>query len=122
MLLKNLRNRAANRAMIQVLERTLDPCVTPARVLLGHPDDQPANLLHHTRTANSLSRIGPLCGDEFTVPRQDRIGRHDGGNLPQDLLAQRLPLSRQSATLVVRETESFPARRELFFENTILFD
>jgi hypothetical protein len=46
----------------------------------------------------------------------------DRRDLAQGLSAQRLPFRRQSATLIVGETHASPARLQLFFEDSILFD
>ena len=108
--------------MIQMLQRALDPRVAPAGVLLGHPDNQLADLLHHTRTTDSLPRIRPLCGDELAVPRQDCVRSYDGSDLPQDLPAKRFPFGSQPAALVIGNMESLPAKLELFFEDAVLLD
>jgi len=90
--------------------RALDPCVAPAGVLFRHPDNQLTDLLDHAGTTYTLSRIGPFRSDEFAVPRQDRIGRYDGRDRPENLPAQRLPFGGQSATLVIGKMQSLPAR------------
>jgi hypothetical protein len=56
------------------------------------------------------------------VPREDRIGRYDGRDRPENLPAQRLPFGGQPTTLIVGEPQAFPARLELLLQNTILFD
>jgi hypothetical protein len=63
MLLQHLGNRAARNAMIQVLQCALDPSIASARIFLGHPDNQLADLLHHAGTTKPLPKIRPLCGD-----------------------------------------------------------
>ena len=122
MFLQHLGDRTPSNAMIQMLELSLYSSVAPARVLLRHPHDQPANLLHDAWTANSLSRVRPLCGDEPAVPREDRVGRHDRGYLVQSLPSQRLSFGGQATTLIVGETQAPPVRLELFFQNAVLFD
>ncbi len=122
MLFQHLGDCAASNPMIQVLQRTLDPCVAPAGVLLGHPDNELADPSHHARTTDSLVGICPLRCDQLAVPGQDRIGRYNRGDLVQDLSAERFPLSCQSSTLVVSETQAPPARLELLLKNTVLFD
>ena len=54
---QHLGDRAASHTMIQMLQRALDPSISPTRVLPCHPDNQPADLLHHAGTADSLTRI-----------------------------------------------------------------
>ena len=56
------------------------------------------------------------------MPGQDRIRRHDGCDLAQDLPAERLPFGRKSATLIIGEAEASTAGLELLLEDPILFD
>ena len=122
MFLQNLGDRAPGHTMVLMLELTLYPRISPARVLFGHPDNQLADLRHDTRTPDSLPRISPFRSDESPVPREDRLRRDDGGDLAQGLPAQRLSFRRQSTALVVGETHAFPARLELLFQDAVLFD
>jgi hypothetical protein len=108
--------------MVEVLQLALDPCVAPARVFFRHPDNQFSDPLHHSGTTHPLAGIRPFRSDEPAVPRENRIGGHDRRDLAQGLSAQRLPFRRQSATLIVGETHASPARLQLFFEDSILFD
>ena len=66
--------------------------------------------------------ICPLRCDQFTVPRQDRVGGHNGGDLAQNPPAKWLSFGRQSATLVVGETQASPIRFELLFQDAVFFD
>ena len=64
----------------------------------------------------------PFGGDEFSVPCEDRVGRHNGGNLAQHFPSQRPSFGRQSTALVVCETNASPPRIELLFQYPVLFD
>jgi hypothetical protein len=108
--------------MVQMLELALYPRIYPARVLLGHPDNQLTDLLHHAGATDSLPWIRPLSGDEPAVPCEDCVGSYNRDNLAQDIPTQRSAFGGQSATLVVGETKAFPALFELLFQNTILLD
>jgi hypothetical protein len=105
-----------------MFQSALDPSVAPAGVLDRHPDNQLTDLLHHTGTTYTLSWIGPFRGDEFAMPRQDRIGRYDCSDRLENLPAQGLPFGSQSATLVIGKIESLPAGPNLFFEDSVLFN
>jgi hypothetical protein len=67
-------------------------------------------------------RIGPFRGDQATVPSQDRVGCHDGGNLAQDLPPERLALRGQSPMLVVGQEHALAARLDRFFQDAVLLD
>ena len=43
-------NRRAPDAMPDILQRALDPCVTPGGILSGHPDNEILDLLEHAPT------------------------------------------------------------------------
>jgi hypothetical protein len=81
-LLQHVCDRTSGNPVVKVSQSTLYPGVTPAGVLFGHPDNQSTNLLHHTGPTDALLWIRPFGGNEFAVPRKDRVGRHNGGNLP----------------------------------------
>ena len=50
----------------------------------------------------------PLPGDELPVPSQDRVGGHDGRDLPQDPSAESATFRREASALVVGEPEAAP--------------
>jgi hypothetical protein len=56
------------------------------------------------------------------VPRQDRIRRDDRRDLAQDLATERFSFHGQASALRIGETDTLPARFELFLENPVLFD
>src|SRR5437868_14117554 len=107
--------------MPEVLQRTADSRITPGRILLRHPHDQPADLREDARTARSARRVGPLARDELAVPAQDRIGRDNRRNLAQHTPAQTLPAPRQTAPLLVGHPQSSSAI-ELTPQRSVLFD
>jgi hypothetical protein len=82
-------------AMPDVRQRALDPRVAPRRILRGHPDHQAPDLGEHAAPAKP-DRVRPLPGDELTMPPQQRIGRHDRGDLAQRSTAhpERAPTER----------------------------
>ena len=72
--------------MSEVLERTLDPRITPRRILLRHPPDQLTDFRENTATSHALPGVGPFPRDELPVPAEQRVRRDDRRDL-----AQRLP-------------------------------
>src|SRR5258708_24650864 len=92
--------------MPKILEGSLDPRVAPRGILFRHPDDQALNLGEDTPTASALARVRPLPHDELPVPPQDRVRRHDGRDLTQDLPPQPMPADRQASPVGVCELEA----------------
>jgi hypothetical protein len=54
-------------------ELALDAAVSPARVLLGQPDDELAELVVDAGAAGRV-RVGPFLGDQASVPGQQGGG------------------------------------------------
>jgi hypothetical protein len=52
------------------------------------------------------------------MPAQDRVRRHDRGHSPQEPSAQPMPLRREPAALVVRQSEALAL--QLLSENVVL--
>jgi hypothetical protein len=64
------------------------------------------NLGEDTVTTRALARVRPFPHDELPVPPQDRVWRHDGGDLTQDLPSQPMPADRQASPVGVSELEA----------------
>src|SRR5919109_3461459 len=77
--------------------------IAPRAILLGHADNQRLQRLVDLWASWSLPVLGAikLPGDQLPVPRQDRIGCDDRGDLGQCLLAQLLPELGQALALSV---------------------
>jgi hypothetical protein len=73
-----------DRAVSQVLQRTLETCVAPARVFSGHSHDELANLPHNPGPSRPPAGVRPFSNDKLPVPPQDRVWRHQAGDLPQE--------------------------------------
>ena len=115
MLLQGLGDRATGHAMVQVFQSPLDSRIAPAWVVLGHLDNQATDLLHDAGAPDALPRKGPLCGDQTTMPGQDRVGSHDACDPSKYSPAEWFPFGSQSATLVVGQAHSTAAGLDLFF-------
>ena len=120
MLLQRLRNRAACDTMAQVFQSSLNPAVSPTRILFSHTDNQATDLQHNAGSPDSLSCIGPLCCDQSTVPGHDRVGSHERSHLLEHLPTKNMAFGCQTSPLVIGETKAFATK--LFFEDSILFD
>ena len=112
-------DRVATDLMAQVVERSSDSRVTPARVFAGHPDDQLLDFDGGLRTTwpSSLAAI-VLPGDQLSMPSKERVWRHQGVELQEPLSADRLGLPREPTALLIGESQSLSA--ELFEQGSIL--
>jgi hypothetical protein len=65
-----------------------------------------------------VGRCRRTCRDELAVPAQDRVGRHQAGELLQDAATKHLALLREPAALCVGEARA-PAA-ELLAQDAVL--
>ena len=105
--------RAENRAWNHNAQSHADPLRPPG------PNQVPTCT---GRATYSRARVRPPRGDEPTMPREDRVRRHDRGYLPEHATAERPALGCQSAALIVGEAEAVSTRFELLFEDPVLFN
>jgi fatty-acyl-CoA synthase len=96
------------------------PSVAPGGILGGHPHKQGRDLLHDPWTAWPRRRERPLPGDQRPVPSQDRVGRHDGRDLPQDPSTEAVALRGEASALVIGQPEAAPLQLPL--EDAVFFD
>ena len=95
-----------------------EPGVPPARVFAGELDDQALQRSGGAGSPTSSSgRTVVLVRDEFAVPAQDRVGRHQAAEPVQNAATERLALYREPAAFGVREAQA-PAA-ELLAKNTV---
>jgi hypothetical protein len=92
----------------------LDPGVAPRGILGGHPHNQGRDLLHDPGTAWPLQLERPLPGDQLAVPPQDRVGRHQGGDLPQEPAPESSAFGGEAAALLVGQPEAAPVQLPVF--------
>jgi hypothetical protein len=105
--------------MADVLERALDPRVTPRRVLRRHSHDQLTDIDGHTAPSGAC-RVRPFARNQLAVPPEQRVGRRDRRNVPQGCAADAVRSRGQPAALIIRETE--PTAAQLTPEQAVLFD
>jgi hypothetical protein len=115
---EDCRDGGSGDAMIEVLQRALDPTIAPGGILSGHPDNQQANLAEHARASDPPSLSRPFARDELPMPPQYRLRRHQGRHLAQDLSSQAVAIGGQSASLGIGQPEA--PTIEMFFEDAVL--
>jgi hypothetical protein len=100
-------DRNPTELMAQVVERSSDSGVTPARVLLGHPNDKLPDLDHSLGTARSSSLAAiVLPGDQLSMPLKERGWRHQGFEFEKPFPTDRSGLDREATTLLIGESQS----------------
>ncbi len=90
--LKNIPHGLIADGISQVLQGARDAVIAPGAILLGHAHHQVLQLLVYAGSSwrGPVLRAIKLLRHELTMPGQNRVGLHDGGNLLQRLLAQLL--------------------------------
>ena len=106
--------------MVELLQLTLDAAVAPAGVVGGHAEDEGADRPHQAGSPDALAGVGPLRGDQLTVPAQDGVGGDDAGDLTQQLAAEGVAPRCESAPLVIRQSKTLAAH--LLLEDAVLLD
>jgi len=103
----------------EILELALDARVAPGRVLGGHAQDEALDREHHASATLHRLRIRPLRRDQPAVPAHDRVGRDDGGELPEKAPTEERPLCCESSPLVIGESQAIGT--ELLSQDAVLF-
>ena len=103
----------------QVVERSSDSRVAPARVLSGHPDNQLLDFDGGLRTTwpSSLAAI-VFPSDQLSMLSKQRDRRHEGIEFEKPFSADRFGLDGESTALLIGESQSLPA--ELVAQGSIL--
>jgi hypothetical protein len=86
----------------QIRQCPVNTAVSPVSVLLGHVNDHLLDVGGGTRpSGTALSAAVVLFSDQSLVPAQQRLRRHDRGELSQELTAQSFGPGSQATPLVV---------------------
>ena len=117
--LEDARNRRPGNTMPDVLQRPLDPRVSPLRIVGRHAHHETPNLLLHARSPWALAWVRPFPGDQLPVPSQNRVGRDERRELAQHAATKALAEHRETPALVVIQSQS-PAA-QLHFQHAVLF-
>ena len=95
--------------MAQVTQRADQTRVAPGRIFRRHPDHKLLHVFAGGRaTGSSARRAVILPGDQLAVPAQDRLGRHEAGELLQSAATDDLALGREASPLVIGESQPSP--------------
>ena len=97
-------DRRATHAVPDVLQRALNPCVAPRRILGRHSNDQGSEVCLQTTTARTRASVGPFASDQFTVPAENRVWRDDRRHPREQATAQSVPQFAEASSLAVVET------------------
>ena len=96
----------------------MDAPVAPGRVLPRETQDQLAGLDGGGWSAGPV-RVGPMLGDESSMPTQDRVRRDNSRDLPQHLPTQPVSTHSQPTSIVICELE--PLTTQLASKDPIFF-
>jgi len=111
-------DRRATHAVPNVLQRTLNPCVAPRRILGCHSNDQGSEVCPKTTMARTRASVGPFARDQFTVPANNRVWRDDRRHLREQLTPQSVPQFAEASPLPIVKTQ--PPSIEPRLQNAIL--
>ena len=118
--LEHVGNGASGDLVAEVVESATNAGVAPVAVLGGHPDDEPADLVHDPWAARSATATAVVCPrDQLSLPAEKGIGRDQGVQVTEYPSPEAVGLCGQAPALGVGEPET--ARTELLSEDAILF-
>jgi hypothetical protein len=88
-----------------VLQGTDNPRITPRGIVLGHPHDQAPDLREGAWTPTAPLRACPFVRDQSPMPAQNRVGRHDRGNVVKAATTQPMSEPRQPMAFFVGQAD-----------------
>src|SRR5262245_28541427 len=100
-------------AMLEILQRTLNPGVAPARVLRGHADHQTSNLCVYPGPSGSALRDRSLPDAQVPMPAQNGVSRDKCRDLGQDRASELRAEDRQPSPLGIGQTHTSPTQLRL---------
>lgn len=113
--------------MAKIGERSLNSVAAPRWIFAGQLECEIDDLWRDSGPTNRISlaeNIRP-SDDEFTMPTQNRIGRHEGREFFEEFVPKRLPFDRQPPSLVIVQQYALLAgllAKDLVFGSEILND
>ena len=105
--------------MPEVLERSLDPRIAPARIIGRHPNHETADFHVHTGSTRPRRRICPLPHYQFAVPPENGVRRDDRRDFREDPAAQALSDDSKMPTVFIIQPQPPPV--QLRFQDSVLF-
>ncbi len=108
--------------MPQIRQGPLDAPIAPGRILLGHLDREPLDLLHHGWPPELCAARAPveLLGDEAAVPAEEGLRGSERGDFLQALAPEWVSSRGETAAFRIGQTQR--AATELGFQYAILLD
>ena len=105
--LQDVANRLITDRMDEIGQSALNAVIAPGRIFFRKPEDETDDRLVNTRPADGLPLVAvvPLLRHEFTVPTQNRVRGHDGGQFEECLAAENMRFHSQYPTLVVAQQQ-----------------
>ena len=92
--------------MAEIKKRSLNPVVAPSGIFLGKAENESNHAVWNWRSSlcfrPAVAEV-PFRGDEPSVPTQNRVWSHDGGQLGEGLATKGLALDREDTPLVIGE-------------------
>jgi len=120
MILENAPHGGFRDSVAEVGKRPLDASVSPRPILGGHAHDEITDLRINMRPSGAaIRRAVILGGDEFAMPAQNRVRRHDAAAGVEEPPSKCLALNGESPSLVVVQSNSL-ARKE-FAKDAVFF-
>src|SRR6266850_2271372 len=105
MALQDVADRLVTDGVAQIGQGSHDAVIAPRAILLRHAHHQGLQLCRDLRASKRLALLGTieLLGHQLAVPREDRVGCDDAGDLRQRLLAQLLSNLGQGLALAITQ-------------------
>jgi hypothetical protein len=116
---KDVTDRGAPDSMTNVLERPLDPRVSPCAIFPCHADDQFGDDLHDPRSTGGSTLVRPLLGNQSPVPAEDSVGGDESRHLDERPSADCGAAYSKPSPLGVGQSKSLAP--ELLLKDTVLF-
>ena len=106
----------------QVCQRSLDATIAPGRILFGHLDREPFNLLLYGWPAQPCATRAAieLLSNEAAIPAQKRVGGGKRGDLLEAFPPEWIGERRKAAALGIGEAEPVPL--EFPFEYAVFLE
>jgi hypothetical protein len=119
MLFQDVTNGRVRDVIADIVQRALNPVITPGRILPGKPQSEVDDDLTDFRSACFLLpaiRIIPLVRDQLSMPTQDCIRSEQRAKQFELPASKNFSFNGESSPLVVAEQDAFPT--ELLFLRT----
>ena len=119
LVLEDLGDRRAGNPMAEVLERSLDARIAPARIVSRHSNNQASDLNQYRGSARPLPDIGPFPRDQLAVSSENGVWRDESRDLSQHAPAESQPQHREPSALIVVQPK--PSAAQLRLQRAVLF-